>query len=93
MHSDAKKHTVDAIPVHLHGITHDLKPKKCKIFYDNTNTAWPPAYPRGYREVASSSSMNPFCSLKTIPATIKALQTENKLGDTSGLPNENNVVL
>ena len=48
MHSNAKKHLVDTIPVHLHGITHDVKPKKCKIFYDDTNTAWPPAYPCGY---------------------------------------------
>jgi len=73
MHLDAKKHVVDAILVHLHGITHNVKPKKCRLFYDDTNTAWPPAYPCGHHDVALSTSTNLFHSLKTIPAQVKAV--------------------
>ncbi|KAG1904172.1 uncharacterized protein F5891DRAFT_1184354 [Suillus fuscotomentosus] len=62
-------------PVRLDAIRKDLS-KKCKLshghFFGDADSAWPPRWPRGYRNV-SSLPISAFESLKITPADVVAI--------------------
>ncbi|KAI6038170.1 hypothetical protein EDC04DRAFT_2896781 [Pisolithus marmoratus] len=60
--------TVDAIPVNLNGIPHDIVPKKRKFF----DEAWPPRRPRAFRSISANSSIASYEAFLTFPAAVKA---------------------
>ncbi|KAI6094429.1 hypothetical protein F5141DRAFT_1223958 [Pisolithus sp. B1] len=60
--------TVNVIPVNLHGIPHDIVPKKCKFF----DEAWPPHCPQAFCSISANSSITSYEAFLTFPAAVKA---------------------